>query len=96
MKLNLEELIHDMAERGELTHISLSPYEKQWAVSFCAASPVGGFTFILDDDPVMAMCRAITETKLKTRRRPTRQEGDDDTRRQDKTQAEKAPEAGIS
>lgn len=67
--MTLEELIRDMAQRGELTHLSLSPYEKQWAVSFCAASPIGGYTFILDMDPVEALCRAISETKLRKQRR---------------------------
>ncbi len=70
--MNLEELIRDMAERGELTHLSISPVHNgkkvTWAVSFCAASPINGYTFILDDDPVDAMMRAITETKLKKRR----------------------------
>jgi hypothetical protein len=69
MKDNLEALIRDMVARGEMTHLSLSPYEKQWAVSFCAASPINGYTFVLDKDPINALCRAITETKLKTRKR---------------------------
>ncbi len=66
--MSLEELIHDMVKRGEMTHLSLSPYEKQWAVSFCAASPINGYTFIIDDDPVNAIRRALTETIRKQRR----------------------------
>ncbi len=67
----LERLIRDMVEKGELTHLSLSPYEKNWAVSYCAASPVGGYTFIIDKDPVNAIVRAIEETKLKKRHKVT-------------------------
>ncbi len=77
--MNLEELIHDMVKRGEMTHLSLSPYEKQWAVSFCAASPINGYTFIIDDDPVNAICRAIEETKLRKRRGNSRVEGKGET-----------------
>lgn len=70
--MTLEELIRDMAQRGELTHLSLSPVhdgkKHTWAASFCAASPIGGYTFILDDDPAEALCRAITETKLRKRK----------------------------
>jgi hypothetical protein len=66
--VTLEELIRDMAQRGELTHLSLSPVGKEWAASFCAASPIGGYTFILDADPATALVRAIQETKLRKRR----------------------------
>ncbi len=66
--MKLEELIHDMAKRGELTHLSLSPVGKEWAVSFCAASPINGYTFVVDADPVNAICRAIEETKLRKQR----------------------------
>ncbi len=82
--MNLEAMIRDMAARGELTHLSLSPIhdskKPMWAVSFCAASPINGYTFILDPDPVDAMCRAIAETKLKRgRKNENRKQAADDT-----------------
>jgi hypothetical protein len=70
--MSLEDQIREMAAQGELTHLSLTPIHegKQhvWAASFCAASPIGGYTFVLESDPVEALCRAIRETKLKTRK----------------------------
>lgn len=79
--MNLEELIYDMVARGELTHLSISPVGKNgWAVSFCAASPASGYTFVVDKDPVVAMRRAIEETKLKKKRKTVPNDHENESR----------------
>ncbi len=70
--MRLEELIQDMVERGEMTHLSLSPVlsgkRQLWEAKFCAASPAGGYTLVSAEDPVEALCGAIENTKLRKRR----------------------------
>ncbi len=66
--MTLEELIHDMAARGELTHLSVIPHnDGSWAATFCCATAAGGFTTAKHKDPVEAMKLSITEAKVKRR-----------------------------
>lgn len=64
---NLEEVIRDLAARGELTHLSLTPRGKGFSASFGAASPAGGYGFGEAADPVDAILNAIETVKLKRR-----------------------------
>lgn len=64
---DLETVIRDLAARGELNHISLTPSQngKLWRGSF-APSSVFGISYAEDADPVMALIRACS-VKTKTR-----------------------------
>lgn len=72
---DLEELIRDVAKRGELTHLSLSPrrievgenkFINGWGASFSPASNTGNL-FAEDTDPIKALVGAIEEAKLQRR-----------------------------
>lgn len=70
---NLEETIHDLAERGELTHFSLAPGSRgKYRASFAPSSKFG-VTFAEDVDPVKALMLAFTTAKMK-RKAPTDRE----------------------
>lgn len=81
MSENLEALIRDLAKRGELTHLSLSPRmiergQKKvagWGAIFAPASNFGN-TFGEDTDPVEALKSAINDAKL--RRKPEFADGE--------------------
>lgn len=66
--MTLEELIRDMATRGELTHMSITPRNGVWEAVFCAGSTLEGYTTGTSADPVDAMRLAIVNTKIKRRR----------------------------
>lgn len=65
---NLEDMIRDLAKRGELSHVSvaLNGSGTQWRASFAPCS-VFGVTFAEDKDPVKALTLAMEGTKLKRR-----------------------------
>lgn len=79
---DLEDLIRDVAARGELTHLSLAPrkieqgenkFVNGWGATFAPASVMGN-TFGESTDPVEALKSAITDAKL--RRRPPFEDGE--------------------
>lgn len=79
---DLEELIRDVATRGELTHLALAPrliqrgenkFVKGWGATFAPASVMGN-TFAEDTDPVVALKQCIEDAKL--RRKAPFQDGD--------------------
>lgn len=65
----LEETIRDLAKRGELTHISLTPSQngKKWRALFAPAS-VFGNSFAEDADPVKAIMLACDTAKIRKRK----------------------------
>lgn len=70
---NLEDVIRDLAKRGELNHISLTPSRngKMWRASFAMCSGFG-ISFAEDPDPVKAIIVACTTAKMKPQRAPKR------------------------
>lgn len=79
---DLEDLIRDVAARGELTHLSLAPrkiergenkFVNGWSATFAPASVMGN-TFAEDVDPVVALKQCIEDAKL--RRKPTFVDGE--------------------
>jgi len=78
----LEERIRDLAERGNLTHISLTPRHDGrkllgWAASYSPATGWGQ-GFGLDADPVTAILTAIDDWKPARKPRKTKVVPDDD------------------
>jgi hypothetical protein len=67
--VSLEQRIRDLAARGEITHLSLTPRAKGWAATYTPAS-VMGVSFAEDGDPVKAIEAALDGIKL--RRKPAR------------------------
>lgn len=74
---DLEELIRDVAQRGELTHLSLTPRRMEieegsnkfvhgWSATLAPSSSTGN-TFGFDPDPVKALKTAIEEARLRRR-----------------------------
>src|ERR1035437_103027 len=69
--MTLDELVRDLAKRGELTHLSLIPHGTGWSASYSAASPAGGFGRAEADDPVGALFGAVADVKpRKFRKKP--------------------------
>lgn len=68
----LEQAIRDLAARGEISHISLSPSQNGtlWRGSYAMCSTFG-VSFAEDKDPVVALTQAMTTARLK-RRPPTK------------------------
>ena len=66
----LDQLIREMADRGQITHISLVPSQtgKKWRGSFTPASYAGGISFAEDADPVKALIMALDIAKLRKRK----------------------------
>jgi hypothetical protein len=60
----LEDIIHDLAKRGEISSIGLvfSPTTNKWRGSFAPCSQFG-IVSVEDDDPVEALTLALTVTK---------------------------------
>ena len=70
---NLEDVIRDLAARGELNHISLSgpsSNSKKFRASFAMCSKFG-ISFGEDEDPVKAVMLACTTAKMKPQRTPS-------------------------
>lgn len=71
---DLEDLIREVAKRGELTHLSLTPRDvkdanekvlyRGWGATFSPASSQAN-TFAEDRDPVVALKTAIEEAKMR-------------------------------
>ena len=63
---NLEDVIRFVANRGELSHLSLAQSQdgKMWRASFSMCSHFG-VSFAEDADPVQAIALALTTAKLK-------------------------------
>jgi hypothetical protein len=75
MANHLEDVLRDLAKRGEISHISLVPSQngKLWRASFAMSSRFG-VSFGEDADPAKAIILACTSAKMKPRpaeRRPT-------------------------
>lgn len=73
----LEDVIRDLAKRGEISHISLTPSQngKLWRGSFAMCSRFG-ISYAEDADPVKALIIACTTAKLKPA--PRMRRGDHD------------------
>lgn len=70
---NLEEVLRDLAARGEISHVSLTPSpdkivdgKQVWRASFAMCSKFG-VSFAEDTDPVKAIQIALTTAPLKRR-----------------------------
>lgn len=63
---NLEDAIHDLAKRGEITHLSLhwNISAKMWDASFSPASSMGN-SYAQSKDPVAAILEAFEGIKLR-------------------------------
>lgn len=71
--MDLEELIRDVASRGELTHLSLTPrkiekgenkFVNGWGATFAPASVMGN-TFAESTDPVEALKQCIEDARMR-------------------------------
>jgi hypothetical protein len=67
--VNLEDVLRDLAKRGEISHISLVPSQngKLWRASFAMCSKFG-VSFAEDADPAKAIIIACTTAKTKPQR----------------------------
>jgi hypothetical protein len=63
---DLETTLRDLAARGELTHISLTPSGKGWRALYAPASTFAN-SFAEDKDPVKAILLACEGAKLRKR-----------------------------
>lgn len=66
MPTTVDDVLRDLAKRGEISHISLVPSQngKLWRASFAMCS-VFGISFAEDADPAKAIILACTSAKLK-------------------------------
>lgn len=65
MTPTVEEVLNDLAKRGEISHISLVPSQNgKWRASFAMCSAFG-VSFAEDADPAKAIILACTTAKLK-------------------------------
>lgn len=73
MSKNLEDVIRELAARGEISHFSLVPSQKGklWRGTFAMCSKFG-VSFAEDVDPVVALTMALTTAKMKPARTPIR------------------------
>lgn len=64
----LEDAIRNLAARGEISHISLTPSQggKKWRGSYAMCSTFG-VSFAEDEDPIKALTLAMTTARLKSR-----------------------------
>lgn len=76
--IHLEDIIRALAERGELSHISLTP-SQDGKLFLCAFTPCSrfGISYAEDEDPAKAIYLACTTMKLKPVREPKRNIGID-------------------
>jgi hypothetical protein len=63
---SLEETIRDLAQRGEISHISLVPTAHGWRATFAACS-IFGNSFAEDKDPCTAIMLACDTAKIRRR-----------------------------
>lgn len=73
--MTLEDRIRDLAERGELNHISITGGGKMFTASFAPCSTFG-ITHSGDPDPIKALLGALDNTKLKRRSTANMKPGD--------------------
>ncbi len=75
---NLEDTLRDLAKRGEISHLSLTPSQsgKLWRASFTMCSKFG-VSFAEDEDPGRAIMLACTTAKMKPHRAEKRNVGID-------------------
>ena len=68
MTQTVDDVLHDLAKRGEISHISLTPNSRGdgWCASFTMCSRFGT-SFAEDRDPAQAIIRACTSAKMKPR-----------------------------
>jgi hypothetical protein len=66
---NLEDVIHDLARRGEISDLGLSMNSAgtKWRAHFAMCSKYG-YSYAEDADPVKAMLMACLTAKMKPRR----------------------------
>jgi hypothetical protein len=71
MTQTVDDVLHDLAKRGEISHISLTPNSRGdgWCASFSMCSRFG-VSFAEDPDPAQAIIRACTTAKMKPRAAP--------------------------
>lgn len=64
----VDDVLRDLAKRGEISHISLTPSQngKLWRASFAMCSKFG-VSFAEDADPAQAIILACTTAKMKPR-----------------------------
>lgn len=64
----VDSVLRDLAKRGEISHISLTPSQngKMWRASFAMTSKFG-VSFAEDADPAQAIILACTSAKMKKR-----------------------------
>jgi hypothetical protein len=70
MTQTVDDVLRDLAKRGEISHISLTPSQsgKFFRASFAMTS-LFGVSFAEDADPAKAIIKACLSAKLKTRRK---------------------------
>ena len=76
----VDDVLHDLAKRGEISHISLAPSQngKLWRASFSMCSRFG-VSLAEDADPARAIILACTTAKMKrTTKRHIDAEGRDE------------------
>jgi hypothetical protein len=68
MAQTVDDVLRDLAKRGEISHISLVPSQngKLWRASFAMCSKFG-VSFAEDADPAKAIILACTSAKMKPR-----------------------------
>jgi len=68
MAQTVDDVLRDLAKRGEISHISLVPSQngKLWRASFAMSSKFG-VSFAEDADPARAIIIACTTAKMKPR-----------------------------
>jgi hypothetical protein len=73
MTQTVDDVLRDLAKRGEISHISLTPSQdgKLWRASFAMCSRFG-VTFAEDADPAKAIILACTTAKMKPKPRVKR------------------------
>lgn len=93
--VGLEEAIRQLAARGEISNLSLTMNGTgtKWRACFAPCS-VFGLSYAEDADPAVALQRALTTMKLKTRKVPVKDRDLVGTIRQDVVEVE--PEAYVS
>lgn len=68
----LDDMIADLATRGELVHLSIVSVAGGFSATFAPASAVGSYSTERDKDPVKALKRAIENAKGMKRRSPAK------------------------
>lgn len=71
--MTLEERLKRLAEKGELTHLSLAFYDGQYHAKLALASTSGGYSAAEDQDPVRALEKVFEASPVKVRRSPARE-----------------------